>query len=129
MSNGGSSSQTTTSKSVAEPPEFIKPYLQGGINDLVNLYNNNKTAPAYYPGQTVAPFSTQTEQALKALETRGAGGSPLVANAQGQLNDTVSGKYLDPTTNPQFQAALKAANQPYIDQFMGTVLPGVTSAF
>ena len=129
MSGGGTSSQTTTSKSVAEPPEFIKPYLQGGISDLVNLYNNNKTAPAYYPGQTVAPFSSTTEAALTALETRGANGSPLVANAQGQLNDTVSGKYLDPTTNPQFQAALTASNQPYIDQFMGTVLPGITSSF
>lgn len=129
MSGGGQQTSTTTSKNVSEPPDYIKPYLQGGISDLVNLYSNNKTAPAYYPGQTVAPFSGQTEQALAALEQRGANGSPLVANAQGQLNDTVSGKYLDPTTNPQFQAALAASNQPYIDQFMGTVLPGVTSAF
>lgn len=129
MSGGGQSTQTSTTKSVSEPPAFIKPYLQGGIQDLASLYANNKTAPEYYPGQTVAPFSGQTEQALTALEQRGAGGSPLVANAQGQLNDTISGKYLDPTTNPQFQSALTASHQPYIDNFMGSVLPGVTSAF
>lgn len=126
---GGQSTQTTTTKNVNEPPAFIKPYLQAGITDLTNLYNSNKTAPEYYPGQTVAPFSSTTEAALSALEQRGANGSPLVAGAQSQLSDTISGKYLDPTTNPQFQAALTASHQPYIDNFMGTVLPGVTSAF
>lgn len=129
MSGGGQSTQTTSTKNVNEPPAFIKPYLQAGIGDLTNLYNSNKTAPEYYPGQTVAPFSSTTESALSALEQRGANGSPLVSNAQGQLNDTISGNYLDPTTNPQFQAALTASNQPYIDQFMGTVLPGITSSF
>lgn len=129
MSNGGQQSTTSTSKNVNEPPEFIKPYLQQGVRDLTNLYNANPTAPAYYPGSTVAPFSGTTEAALAALEARGTGGSPLTAGAQTQLTDTINGKYLDPTSNPQFTAALSASHQPYVDQFMGTVLPGVNSAF
>lgn len=128
-SSSGQGTQTSTTKNVNEPPEFIKPYLQQGVQDLTNLYNANPTAPAYYPGQTVAPFSSTTEGALSALETRGANGSPLTDSAKTQLTDTIDGKYLDPTTNPQYTAALSASHQPYVDQFMGTVLPGVTSAF
>lgn len=126
---GGQSTSTSTQKAQTGPPEFIEGYLQTGINNLVNLYNANPNAPAYFPGSTVAPFSSTTEQALKALEARGAGGSPLTGAAQTQLTDTISGKYLDPTTNPQFKAALEASHAPYVDQFMGTVIPGITSAF
>jgi len=128
--SGGSSTQTT--RNVNEPPEFIKPMLQGGITDLNQIYMQRGGAggaPAYYSGSTVAPFSSQTEQALRMMEQRGANGSPLTGAAQTQLTDTINGKYLDPTSNPQFKAALQASHQPYIDQFMGTVIPGVTSAF
>lgn len=129
MSGGGQQTNTSQQKAETGPPEFIQGYLKNGINDLVSLYNNNRNAPAYYPGSTVAPFSSTTEQALQAMEARGAGGSPLTKGAQGMLTDTVNGKYLDPTTNPQYLSALNASHQPYVDQFMGTVLPGVTSAF
>jgi hypothetical protein len=126
---GGESKSTSTQQAQTGPPQFIEGYLQTGINNLVDLYNKNPNAPAYFPGSTVAPFSSTTEQALKALEARGAGGSPLTGAAQTQLTDTITGKYLDPTTNPQFKAALEASHAPYVDEFMGTVIPGITSAF
>lgn len=128
-SGGGQQTSTSTQKAQTGPPEFIEGHLQTGIRNLVDLYNANPSAPAYYPNSTVAPFSSTTEQALKALEARGASGSPLTGAAQTQLTDTINGKYLDPTTNPQFKAALEASHQPYIDNFMGTVIPGITSAF
>ncbi len=129
MSGSGSPQTSTQStQSSNEPPAFIQPYLQGGIKDLTNLYQSGG-APAYYPGQTVAPFSGTTEAALKAMEARGANGSPLNRAAQGQLTDTINGKYLDPTSNPDYLKALNASHQPAIDQFMGTVIPGMTSAF
>lgn len=111
------------------PPEFLKGYLGEGINDLVDLYHQNPNAPGYFPGSTVAPQSSATQQAIAALAARGAGGSPVTAAAQGAVTDTASGKYLDPTSNPYFTAALSASHQPYVDQFMGEVLPGITSAF
>ena len=46
-----------------------------------------------------------------------------------KLTDTLNGKYLDPTRNPDFISALTASHAPYLDQFMGQVLPGITSAF
>ena len=126
---GGQQQSYQQSKSSNEPPEYIQPYLKQGIGDLSALYSANPTAPAYYPGSTVAPQSGYTTQAITALANRGANGSPLTAGAQGALTDTVNGKYLDPTTNPAFIDALKASHQPYIDQFNNQVLPGLTSAF
>lgn len=129
--SGGGGQQTSMqqSKSSNEPPEYIQPYLKQGIGDLSNLYNANPNAPAYFPGSTVAPQSGYTTQALTALANRGANGSPVTAGAQNAITDTVNGKYLDPTSNPAFIDALQASHQPYVDQFMGQVLPGITSAF
>lgn len=129
MAGGGSQTSTSTQKAETGPPSAIAYAVNNGVSDLINYYNDHRNAPAYYPGATVAPFSSTTEQALKALEARGGAGSPLTSAAQTQLTDTINGKYLDPTTNPQYLAALNASHQPYVDQFMGTVLPGVTSAF
>lgn len=130
MSGGGGeqkSQQQTQSSS--GPPAYIQPYLQAGIQDLQSLYNANPTAPGYFPGSTVAPQSGYTTQAIDSLAARGAGGSPVTAGAQGAITDTLNGKYLDPTSNPQYLQALQASHQPYVDQFMSEVIPGITSAF
>lgn len=129
---GGSPGQTQStqqSKSSNEPPEFIQPYLKSAIGDLSNLYTGNPTAPDYYPGSTVAPQSGETQQAIDMMAARGAGGSPVTAAAQGNVTDTLNGRYLDPTSNPEFKTALEAALRPQTEQFMGTVIPGITSAF
>ena len=56
-------------------------------------------------------------------------GSPLVKAAQGNIADTASGKYLDIGNNPYFQKALAAGFEPQTNQFMTSVLPGVTAQF
>jgi hypothetical protein len=125
---GGQSYQQT--KSSNEPPAFIQPYLKQGIGDLSALYSSHPNAPDYYPNSTVAPQSDYTKQAVDALGNfGGAGGAPYIEAAGTNLTDTLNGKYLDPTSNPQFQTALTASHQPYIDQFNSQVLPGITSAF
>lgn len=131
MSGGGGGQQksTQTTQSSSGPPAFIQPYLQTGIKDLEALYKANPNAPGYFPGSTVAPQSGYTTQAIDALANRGAGGSAVTRGAQGAINDTTSGMYLNPTTNPSYLAAIQASHQPYIDQFMGEVIPGITSAF
>lgn len=116
-------------KASNEPPAFIQPFLQSGIQDLTNLYHDNPTAPGYYPGSTVAPQSAATKGAIDMLAARGYYGSPTTQGANVALTDTLNGKYLDPTTNPAFLKALSASHQPAMDQFLNQTIPGITSAF
>lgn len=129
-SNGGGSGQTSTSNFAQnEPPVFIQGGLKKALGDLSALYDANPNAPKFFPGSTVAPMSDYTTSAIDALAARGASGSPLQSGANTALTDTLNGKYLDPTTNPAYLAALSASHQPYIDQFTNQIIPGITSAF
>lgn len=131
MSGGGGGQQTSTqqTQSSSGPPAFIQPYLQRGIKDLEALYRANPTAPGYFPGSTIAPQSAYTQQAIEALANRGANGSATGNAANSAVTDTLNGKYLDPTTNPSYLAAIEASHKPYLEQFTNQVIPGVTSAF
>lgn len=133
---GGSSSSPQPSyqqtQSTNEPPAYIKAMLQGGATDLNNLYMSRGGAggaPAYYPNDTVAPFSGQTTAALDWQTRRATGGSPLTAASQDQLTKTMRGDYLDPGSNPYFTKALEASFKPQTEQFMSTVLPGINATF
>jgi hypothetical protein len=128
---GGSQQPATTvqqTRQSNEPPAYIQPYLQKGIQDLTGLYDGGK-APAYYPGSTVAPMSQATQSAIETLFQRGANGSPLGHAASANLVDTLSGKYLDIGANPYFQKALSAGFKPQTEQFMQEVLPGLDGRF
>lgn len=125
---GGGTQQTTqTQNSSSGPPEFLQTYLQNGVNDLVNYYNNNHTAPAYYSGETVAPINATQNQATAGIS--GLTNSPSLNAANGSLTNFVNGNYTNPTTNPDYQAALSASHQPYINQFNNQILPGVQGTF
>jgi hypothetical protein len=128
---GGSTpaTQVQQTKSSNEPPEFIQPFLKQLIGDAQGSYNANPKGPAYYPGQTVAGFSPQTESALSALYNRGAAGSPVNRAAQANALATSRGDFLDIGKNPYFQSALSAGFRPQTEQFTSSVLPGVTAQF
>ena len=125
---GGQQQQYQTQKSESGPPQFIQPYLQKGIQDLTNYYNANPTAPGYYSGETVAPLSTQSQGAVGAA-TGLASNNPVTGAATGSLDKFLNGSYTNPLTNPDFNSALVASHQPYIDQFSTQILPGVQSSF
>jgi hypothetical protein len=125
---GGQQQQYQTQQSSSGPPAFIQPALQSGINDLTNYYNSNKTAPGYYSGETVAPLSTPSQGAVSAA-TGLAGNNPVTGAATSSLTNFLNGSYTNPLTNPDFQSALAASHQPYIDQFNNQILPGVQSGF
>lgn len=124
-----SSTSTTQQQSQSGPPAFIQPFLQQGIGDLVNQFNQNPNGPAYYPGQTVASFSPQTQSAIDAETTRATDGSPVVSSADAANQATTSGSYLDLQNNPYFQSAIAAAQEPGTRSFTNTVLPAITSQF
>lgn len=121
MSKGGGSSGSTQTQTVtkADPWSEQQPYLKYGFQQAQDIYQGG--APGYYPGQTVAPFSPETNAAMEAQTNRALSGSPLMTAAQQQLTDTMSGKYLNPETNPFLMAGA--------DQIRANVLPQIESRF
>lgn len=102
---GKSGGKQTTS---TEPPKYVRPYLQGAVRDAQSLYQQG--GPDYYPGNTVVPFSPQTEQAMGLTQQRALSGSPVTNAAQGYATDVLSGNYLN--NNPYLDATFnRAADQ------------------
>ena len=101
----------TTTTSAIDPT--IQPYLSYGLSEAQRIYQSG--GPQYYPGQTYVSPSQTTQTGLQALETRALQGSPLVGQAQQQLQGTIGGNYL--SGNPFFQGAFTPAAQAATAQF------------
>lgn len=101
----------TTTTSTIDPT--VQPYLSYGLSEAQRLYQSG--GPQYYPGQTYVSPSQTTQTGLQALETRALQGSPLVGQAQQQLQNTIGGNYL--SGNPFFQGAFTPAAQAATAQF------------
>lgn len=111
---GKGSSDTTTSTS---PWSGLQPYLSTGFEAALGDVLNNPLE--FFPNSTVTPFSQETEYGLGAMTNRAGQGSPLNPAAQGQVMDTMSGKYL--TGGEGYDA--------YLDSVMSDVRPQVDSQF
>lgn len=98
----GSSSSPSRTTQVNEPPAFIQPFMQHGAQQARGLYETG--GPQYYGGNTVVPFSQQTEQALGMTEQRATNGSPVVDAAQDYATRTLN-------TDPSSQFG--GASNPY----------------
>ena len=95
----------------------IQPYLSYGLSEAQKLYQAG--GPQYYGGQTYVSPSQQTQTGLQALEQRAAQGNPLTGAAQGQLQNTIQGGYLQ--GNPFFQGAFNPAAQAAESKFKTTL--------
>ena len=95
----------TTSTTTQNPPDYVVPYLQGAATSSRDLYNAGPQQ--YYPGQTVVPFSQETEQALQGTTARATNGSPVNRAATGYTADVLGGKYLN--NNPYIDATFNKA--------------------
>ena len=101
---------TTASPTMATTSNIdptIQPYLSYGLQEAQKQYQAG--GPQYYGGQTYVSPSQQTQTGLQALEQRASQGSPLTGAAQGQLQNTIQGGYLQ--GNPFFQGAFNPAAQ------------------
>ena len=116
MSKGAGEARTVQN---IEPWATQQPYLTKGFERAESLYG--QPGPSYYPGQTYAGFSPQTETALTAAQTRATAGSPLLQQSQAELLKQAQGQYLSPTTNPYLQGLY--------NQMAGDVTAGVQSEF
>jgi hypothetical protein len=114
----GSSSSPTRTTTVNEPPAFIQPFMQYGAGQARSLYETG--GPQYYGGNTVVPFSQQTEQSLGLTEQRALNGSPVNNAAQDYATRTLN---TNPTSqfggasNPYASSAnpYGSVNNPYLD--------------
>lgn len=122
---GGNRTQTTTVNN--EPPEFLRPFLKEGVEDLNEI--RARGAPQFFPGSTVAPLSPETGEALAMQASRARAGSPATRAAQDSVAATARGDYLDPSTNPQFRAALDYAMQPALENFNEAIMPGLQNMY
>ncbi len=109
--------QTTTTIQKADPWDKQQPYLETGFSRAESDVLN--TPPEYYPGNTVIPFSWQTEQALERTQNRAIQGSPINDQAKNELVNTLGGNYL--YGGEGFNAALGAAER--------RILPKIQSQF
>jgi hypothetical protein len=99
-----SSPQTTTTTS--EPPRYLQPYLQRGVEDAYSQYYN-------YQGAPVVPFSPQTETALNMAERRATFGSPVNRAAQNYAATTLGGGFM--------------GSNPWLDSMFNRAAGGVTN--
>jgi len=95
----------------------IQPFLSYGLTEAQKLYQQG--GPQYYSGQTYVSPSETTQTGIQALEARASQGNPLLSSAQGQLQNTISGGYLQ--GNPFFQGAFQPAAQAAQSRFEQTL--------
>ena len=95
----------------------IQPYLAYGLQQAQEQYQGG--GPQYYGGPTFVSPSQTTQTGLQALEQRASMGSPLTGAAQGQLQNTIQGGYLQ--GNPFFQGAFQPAAQAAESKFLSSL--------
>ena len=124
---GGSSKQTQTATVTNDPPGYLAPSLEFGVEEARKLYD---TPLEYFPGQTFVDFAPATQDALNRGEARAMGGNPLLGSAQNFIGATMGGGFQNPAANMLMSTAqgdflsnsnpfLSAALQPAIDQIQG----------
>jgi hypothetical protein len=98
------------------PPAWLSPYLKESAGEAQVLYNAG--APQMYQGQTVTPFSGQTQDALGMSEDLARSGAAVNPALQ-QHSATLNGDYLHGGAG--FNSALDAAKN--------QIIPDVQSMF
>lgn len=102
---GSSSPDNVTQTQKTNPPDYLVPYLQNAANQSDAQLNAGPNQ--YYQGQTVTPFSNETEQALQQTTQRAQSGSPVNRAATGYTTDVLNGQYLN--ANPYLDATFNKA--------------------
>lgn len=97
---GGGTPSTTTTIQKSEPPSWQVPYLK---NVMSRAQDWSYRSPRVYGArgeQTVAGFTPEQELAMQGTTARAMIGSPVMRAGSSNLLDTLSGTYLNPSTNP-----------------------------
>lgn len=113
MSGGGSGGGQNTTVQKSDPWPEQQPYLTYGFQQAQNQYQSD--TPKYYEGDTVAPLSNTTNQAMDLQTQRALSGSPVTSGAQNLATSTLNGDYLNsnPYMDANFAAGTDAITKAY----------------
>lgn len=108
MSGGGGSSTpaNTTSTTTKEIPAWAQPAAQDILARGETLSN---TPYQTYQGQRIADMTGQQTAGLQEVQNRALDGSPEENAARQNYTDTMSGQYLDPSSNPYLAKTVNTA--------------------
>ena len=109
MSKGGGGGGSQTVNTQVEPPSYAKPFLEFGLSEAKNLYQDGK--PNYYPETTVVGFDPSTELALSGLRDEAMNPDSMTAQTQNVIQQNLMG------TNPLLSAAFAPAVDKVTSQF------------
>ena len=115
---GGRSEQSQPTQqaqtSTTEPWEGQQPHLRKVFAEAENIYDD-QTTPSYFAGDTFTPYSQPTLSGIQGMQD--IAGKNILPQIGGiESAKTLSGQYLDPSSNP------------YIDRITQEVTGDVTSA-
>lgn len=114
MGKGGGGGSTTTVQK-ADPWSGQQPYLKDIFSEAQDLYNSGAMAPDYYSGNTVAPQSQWTQDALQMQADRAMNGSASISTAQGAMDNITSGNALASNTGLNALNQMTTAVNPYMN--------------
>jgi len=98
---------------------YVDQYLQTGSQAIMPNGGMQPYDPAM--NQQVAPLSADQQQAIGSIQQTAGQVAPFAGNELGMLNDTMSGKYLTPDSNPYLKGAYEAASGRMTDAYaLGT---------
>lgn len=119
MSGGGSSvPENTTQTTTKEIPGWAQPAAQNLLQRGTDLSYQPFTP---YQGERIAGTTPEQINGLNSIAKRATYGSPEESAARQNYTDTMSGKYLSPSSNPWLKAT--------VDQSLGDVQSRVNSQF
>lgn len=121
---GGASDTTTTQKS--DPWAGIQPYMTDIYAGARQNYDQLRTRPQYYPGQTFANFRPEELAGQQAGINASFRQVPRIADqANRALGMSLSPGQLDPSSNPYLAQSAEHAINPIFDQLTERALPAI----
>lgn len=111
------------------PDEFAN--LRGLIADRLRgfLSGSGVSGIPTPSGPRVAPITPQEQNLVNLIGQRALGSTPLQSSASNLLQQTLSGQFLNPASNPFLGATIEAAQRPLIRAFERTTIPNLRAQF
>lgn len=105
-----------------------QPYLEGAFKEAQTQYDANKKA-AFYPGQTVASTNPNQNWGRQSVLEQANRGQPNLPAAETLNLDTLSGRYLDPASNPWLSKTFGAAADDVSRAYQTSTAPTTAANF
>lgn len=115
---GGGQPQQVQQVQKSDPWSGQQPFLTYGFEQAKGQFQGDK--PTFFPGQTFAPTSPETELGLGMATNRAMQGSPALRAAEGNIAATAGGQFLG-QGNPYYDAM--------VNRVQNTVTPMIDAKF